>query len=138
MFSSQILQNYCDDKLAVAQNGPWTTRKRQQARFARSKRAIINKQFVSHFAWITHLNQLVHISLHTLCQRHFLLVDFHHHAAQILSLCNHKCPKSKLHNFNLYTAKKTHNTMWKYCWRGFIWTATQQDFVHKLKSLNHL
>ena len=108
MFSSQIFQNYCDGKLAVVQNGPWTTRKRQQAHFARSKRAIINKQFVSHFARITHLNQLVHISLHTLCQRHFLLVDFHHHAAQILSLCNYKWPKSKLHNFNLYTAKK-HN-----------------------------
>lgn len=44
---------------------------RQQALFARHKRAMINKQFVRYFAWITHLNQLVHISRHTLCQRHF-------------------------------------------------------------------
>ena len=48
-----------------------------------------------------------------------------------------KWPKSKFHKiskFHFVQFWKANVTMWKYCWRGFIWMVTPQDFVHKLKS----
>jgi len=28
--------------------------------------------------------------------------------------------------------------MWKYCWKGFIWIVTPYNFIHRLRSENHL
>ena len=44
----------------------------------------------------------------------------------------------KISKFYFESSWNTTSTMWKYCSVAFIWMVTLHDFIHKLKSLNHL
>ena len=56
----------------------------------------------------------------------------------LLTMAKGKTPKIRCYffswNTNKYTVLNINSIAWKYCWRGFIWMVTPQDFVHRFKS----